>query len=265
MNELVQFQFESYSIRTITDEHGEPLFSLSDLCKALDISNPSRVKSDMLDPEEVQVVDFRTLRNTEGGEINTLHNFVTESGMYHVTFQSRKPEAKRFRKWVTSEVLPAIRKTGTYTAPNAPKATTPIIEASKVFKALNSVMRSIGLDKNAAALSANQGTVQTVGVNILQLTGATHLISETQQQWFTPTQLSKDMNISAADFNKVLEKGGYQVKTDNGWTPTEKGKPFSRVFDTSKRHSKGTPVTQLKWSTTILTEVVDREVTRNAA
>lgn len=83
----------------------EPLFCLMDVCKALNIANP-RVVAQRLEDDELRKLDLR------GRQGKT--TFVTESGLYSVVLRSDKPEAKKFRKWITSEVLPSIRKTGRY-------------------------------------------------------------------------------------------------------------------------------------------------------
>ena len=80
----------------------------------LDLQNPTTVKN-RLDPEDVQLIDLHTLNYGEGSVFgNTKTNFVTESGFYDVILQSSSSKVKPFRKWVTSEVLPSIRKTGKY-------------------------------------------------------------------------------------------------------------------------------------------------------
>lgn len=85
----------------------EPMFCLIDICKALEIKNATDVAK-RLDEDE------RTRLNL-GRQGET--NFITESGLYAVILRSDKPNAKKFRKWVTSEVLPSIRKTGSYSMP----------------------------------------------------------------------------------------------------------------------------------------------------
>lgn len=103
---LQAFQFESSSVRT-TIRDGDPWWVAPDVCGALGINN-SRQAVSRLDDDEKGVISSDTL----GG--NQELTIVNESGLYNLIFRSRKPEAKRFRKWVTSEVLPAIRKTGRY-------------------------------------------------------------------------------------------------------------------------------------------------------
>lgn len=101
------------SNQTIRSEviNQQPFFIAKDVCDALSISN-NRDALKKLDEDEKGVV----ITDTLGGKQKL--TAVNESGLYSLIFQSRKPEAKVFRKWVTSEVLPAIRKTGTYTAEN---------------------------------------------------------------------------------------------------------------------------------------------------
>lgn len=84
----------------------EPMFCLTDICKALEMSNPTMV-AQRLDDDERTKLDLGRQGET---------NFITESGLYAVILRSDKPNAKKFRKWVTSEVLPSIRKNGGYIA-----------------------------------------------------------------------------------------------------------------------------------------------------
>lgn len=91
------------SVRVVSKE-GEPFFCLADVCKMLELSNPS-VVSQRLDDDERTKLDLG-----RQGEAT----FINESGLYSVILRSEKPNAKQFRKWVTSEVLPSIRKHGGY-------------------------------------------------------------------------------------------------------------------------------------------------------
>ena len=110
MNELQIFNSEEFGdIRTVTIDN-EPMFCLSDVCKALGLTQPSKVKERL---NEKGVSSIPTL--TAGGEQKLL--YINESNLYKTIFQSRKESAERFTDWVTSEVLPAIRKTGSYQKP----------------------------------------------------------------------------------------------------------------------------------------------------
>ncbi len=103
----LEFMFEGNEVRVLRDEKGEPWFIAQDVCSVLTISN-SRDATSRLDDDEKGVGNVYTPGGTQ--ELVTIN----ESGLYCLTMTSRKPEAKRFKKWVTSEVLPAIRKTGSY-------------------------------------------------------------------------------------------------------------------------------------------------------
>lgn len=105
MNEIQLFTDGEFNMRTAVVD-GEPLFCLVDVCKVLDIQNPSKVAQRLDDDERTKLELGRQ------GETN----FITESGLYAVILRSDKPNAKGFRRWVTSEVLPSIRKTGNYSA-----------------------------------------------------------------------------------------------------------------------------------------------------
>lgn len=107
MNDLQIFKNSEFGeIRTVTVNE-EPMFCLIDICKALEIKNATDVAK-RLDEDELTRLNL----GSRAGETN----FITESGLYAVILRSDKPNAKKFRKWVTSEVLPSIRKNGGYIA-----------------------------------------------------------------------------------------------------------------------------------------------------
>jgi prophage antirepressor-like protein len=108
----VEFKFENHTVRTIS-KHDEIWFVAADVCAVLEINNPRQAIS-RLDNDEKGVIS----NDTNGGPQDL--NAINESGLYSLIFTSRKPESKKFRKWVTNEVLPAIRKTGRYEAAQQP-------------------------------------------------------------------------------------------------------------------------------------------------
>lgn len=107
MNEVQIFNFEGNDVREITDQKGNPWFIAKDVCSALGISKHRDALS-RLDEDERESVKVDTL----GGSQET--GIINESGLYSLILRSRKPEAKQFKKWVTSEVLPQIRKSGSF-------------------------------------------------------------------------------------------------------------------------------------------------------
>ena len=111
-NELQKFDFKGTSLRTLTDEAGEPWFVTKDVCDILGMSNPSMAVT-ALDKDEVAQIDPKDYLGSENRS-NQAVNIVSEPGLYKLIMRSRKPEAKEFQRWVTHEVLPQIRKTGGY-------------------------------------------------------------------------------------------------------------------------------------------------------
>lgn len=110
MNGIRINNFNNSEIRII-EKNSEIWWVLVDICKALELSNASIV-TDRLDEDEVTKLDL-------GGQTG-ITNLINESGLYSVILRSDKPQAKQFKRWVTHEVLPSIRKTGSYSTLQAP-------------------------------------------------------------------------------------------------------------------------------------------------
>ena len=111
MNEIAVFENEQFGeIRTVSVE-GEPWFVAADVCRALEINNPSMAIG-RLDEDEKSTLSLTEGTSPNGGNPNV--NVVNEPGLYSLVLGSRKPEAKQFKRWITHEVIPAIRKTGAY-------------------------------------------------------------------------------------------------------------------------------------------------------
>lgn len=107
-NEIQQFDFRGAALRTLTDEAGEPWFVAKDVCDVLELSNVGQALARLDDDEKSSI----TLNDGTPGNPNRA--IVSESGLYALVLASRKPEAHEFKRWVTHEVLPQIRKTGGY-------------------------------------------------------------------------------------------------------------------------------------------------------
>jgi len=107
MNDLQIFNNAQFGQVRIIDRSGEPWFVAKDVCEALDLTDTSKTVS-YLDDDEKGTTSNRTL----GGEQEML--IINEPGLYSLIFRSRKPEAKAFKRWITHEVIPSIRKTGSY-------------------------------------------------------------------------------------------------------------------------------------------------------
>ena len=141
MNDIQIFNYNSIEVRTIQKD-GEPWFVLKDVCQVLGMHN-SRMVADRLDADEKGVSQIDTL----GGKQEM--TIISESGLYNVILRSDKPEAKPFRKWVTSEVLPTIRRHGMYATPDTvekmladPDTTIKLLETIKQERAARQALEA---------------------------------------------------------------------------------------------------------------------------
>lgn len=145
MNELMIFEDALFGqVRTIMSASNEPLFCLSDVCRALEMK---RFRIERLDKD---VISNHPLQTAGGLQQVT---FINEDGLYDIVLDSRKPKAKKFRKWITSEVVPSIRKTGSYS-----------VEQPKQLSAAESLLQSVQLlvahERQLAILEHNQKNMQ---------------------------------------------------------------------------------------------------------
>ena len=107
-NEIRKFDFRGAALRTLTDESGEPWFVAKDVCDVLGYTNASKAISDHVDSEDKLNNESLSSLGQRGGWL------VNESGLYSLVLSSKLPTAKEFKRWVTHEVLPQIRRTGGY-------------------------------------------------------------------------------------------------------------------------------------------------------
>ena len=112
MNAMQAFNYEGNEVRTVMKD-GEPWWVLADVCQVLGIQN-NRNAARRLDDDEKNTVHL-----ADGIRGNPNMTIINESGLYKVILRSDKPGAKKFTRWVTQEVLPTLRKTGTYSMPGA--------------------------------------------------------------------------------------------------------------------------------------------------
>ena len=123
--QIVPFDFDGAQVRVVTIDD-EPWFVLADLCTVLEIANVGNVAA-RLDPLSIRQADVQNARGQMRATV-----VVSEAGMYEVVIRSDKPDAARFRRWITAEVLPQIRRTGSY---GTPALTGPELLARAVIEA----------------------------------------------------------------------------------------------------------------------------------
>jgi len=195
--ELTKFDYAGHQVRTVLID-GEPCFIANDLCGVLDLANP-RTTLALLDEDEKGVHSM----DTPGG--HQPMTYVTEAGMYSLVLRSRKPEAKTFKRWVTHEVLPTIRKTGRY---QAPQLTGPELMAAALIEAQQT------LDAQKARVA--ELTPKAQAFDALLSTAGDYSVNEAAKV------LARDHNI------QVGEKRLRDRLQEWGWIYRHSGKPRAK-------------------------------------
>ena len=261
MNNVIPFKFDAREVRTLVIDD-QPWFVAADIAQALEYGVPSAMAR-YLDDDEKGV----SIVHTPGGEQEML--VINESGLYSVILRSRKAEAKRFKKWVTAEVLPSIRKTGGYhVAANGEftqgairefqSSRAEILEGIvKVNASMMALGSAYGLQGNQLLLYTNKAVEKQTGVAPMALLGITGLVNQEQELHYTATELGKKHGMSANAMNKLLAQVGLQrrfeyAKGKHRWELTPEGRKHGVILDTAKRHSDGTPVQQIRWRESVL-------------
>ena len=242
-NELSIFSNEEFGSIRVVMQDGEPWFVARDVAKVLGYQNTV----DAVNTHCKKVNDFRDSKMLPTA---TPMKIIPESDVYRLIMRSNLPNAERFQDWVVEEVLPSIRKTGSYSMPQiAPgPLADKVIAAQVIFRAAN-------LKDNQLTLALDKVYRADTGKSALETAGI-QLKAPVQTNMLTPTEIGAMLapHMSAKAVNRVLEAQGLQYRLPNGkWEPTEMADEYGYVLlDTNKRHSDGTPVTQLKWSTKVL-------------
>lgn len=154
---LQLFEYSGHQVRTIMIED-DPWFVLNDVCQVLDISNVGNVAT-RVDEPDIQNADVRS-----SGQIRSM-KVVNESGLYDVVFMSRKPEARDFKRWVTRDVLPSIRKTGGYgeVTPTGEKLLAlAVVEAQQMLEAKDEKIAELQPKADYANMISNSEGLRTI-------------------------------------------------------------------------------------------------------
>jgi prophage antirepressor-like protein len=184
------FNFDNHTVRTQTDERGDPWFNANDVCKALGFGNSRDAIERHVDQEDVGKRDTPT-----AGGVQAMNN-INESGLYALIFGSTLPAAKAFKKWVTSEVLPTIRKTGKYEVVKAP--------AFEIPTTLSGALR----------LAAEQAeTIEKQDAILLKQAPkmAVYELLADRKQDVSTTIVAKQLGTSAPKLNDFLREHGVKM------------------------------------------------------
>lgn len=194
MNEMQIFNYKRNQVRTV-EINSEPWFVLKDVCAVLELGSAHKV-ADRLDEDERNQIP---LTDAIGRKQET--TIISESGLYNVILRSDKPEAKPFRKWVTAEVLPSIRKTGGYMIPqDYPSALRALADAE---------------EQKMKLLAENQRQSQAIA-DFEPIRQYVDEILESQSAMAT-SQVAADYDLSAKALNKILYEAGIQRNVNGQW------------------------------------------------
>ena len=226
------YQFNSVDVRVSKDEKGEPWFVAMDVSRILGYSD-TEAMTRRLDKDEIQnrqIVGFG----------NRGVNIINESGLYSAIICSSKPQAKVFKKWVTSEVLPSIRKTGGYIA-----STPEMSDAEIMARALQLANATIQRNNEKLRETENQLMMQAPAVDYCnEVLFASNL--------HTVNSIAVHLGISAIRLNQFLVKQGYIYKQGQIYCPSAsiRGKELCDYHVVPYFNSAGEPMTRehLKWT-----------------
>ena len=208
-NNVLDFQFEGHDVRAIAID-GEPWFVGKDVAEALGYSNTRKAIRDHLDDDEK--MEERIVTPSRGKQKMTLIN---ESGLYSLILSSKLDSAKKFKKWVTNEVLPSIRKNGGYIYGQENMSEDELLSRALILA--NSKILSLE-SKNEQLEEEKQ-----------DVTFLSELFVGSKDRWLT-TEIANYYGMSAVKFNKLLFMIGLQDKVDGVWEINEEYKKDGLKF-----------------------------------
>lgn len=199
MNEIITWNFEDNTVRTLTID-SEPYFVGKDVATILGYANPQKAIRDHVDEEDRTVNESFTVNGTAATLIN-------ESGIYALILGSKLPKAKKFKRWVTSEVLPSIRKHGLYATEellnNPDVMITVLTELKNERKKTAKLQTTIAVQNQQLAELKPKATYYDTVLNSPDLV--------------TITTIAKDYGWSAIKLNGFLHEHGIQFKQGDVW------------------------------------------------
>lgn len=253
MSAIIPFQFEAHAVRVQVDDAGLPWFNASDVCDALEMGNPSQAIKSHVDADDLQKLEvIDNLGRTQRA------NHVNESGLYALILGSTKDAAKRFKRWVTSEVLPAIRKTGAYSTPGTlASLPAPTHDRVSAILLIGEAVAKVAGVKTGIAMAATLTCIQeNTGLTTEVLRRALPAKSAAANEpicSLNATQLGKLLNRSAKATNQLLAAGGLQFRNDRDeWELTEAGEAWAEAMPYSRNGHSGY---QILWNPAVAEEL----------
>lgn len=211
MNQLQRFMYSNQEVRSAVID-GQPWFVAKDVCDVLEISN-NRDALNRLDEDEKDVVSTDTL----GGMQNV--SVVNEPGLYSLILGSRKPEAKQFKRWITHEVIPSIRKTGGYMIPQTMPETLRLLAAEiEKNQAIEAENERLAIQASTLELKVEQDKPKTIFADAVSTSNDSILVGQ------LATILKQNgVNIGQTRLFNFLREEGYLCKSgERRNLPTQK-------------------------------------------
>lgn len=247
MSEIQVFENGAFGNVRVVMQGDEPWFVAKDVAEALEYSDSTLMQ--LANLYRIVPDIWRGIKpiNTPGGIQEMI--CISEQGLYFFLGRSDKPKALPYQMWIAGEVVPSIRKTGSY----AVSSTSETVKPTQLerMRLLREMLEAAALSPDSVALGLNSMNRAITGEDLLALSGA-ELVSPVQEPALTPTELGMEFGLSGRQVNGLLELHGYQDKICGKWRPTAIGKPHAQLVSVNKAHSNGAPVLQLKWFATIL-------------
>ena len=242
--QLVPFDFEGSQVRVVTDAQGEPWFVAADVLSTISLD---RKALERLDDDEKGVNSIHTPGGTQ--EMTT----VNEPGLYALVLGSRKAEAKRFKRWVTHEVLPAIRKTGSYAVSAMAALPAPTQDRVTSLLLIGEAVAKVPGVKVGIAMAATLTCIhENTGLAIETLRRALPAANEPICS-LNATQLGKLVGLSAKTTNLRLANLGLQVRNERDeWELTEPGEAWAEAMPYSRNGHSGY---QILWNPSVAQEL----------
>lgn len=235
MSTIIPFQFETHALRVQVDDASQPWFNANDVCEALQLGNARQALESHVDADDVQKLDtIDSLGRTQRA------NHVNESGLYALILGSTKDAAKRFKRWVTSEVLPSIRKTGAYATPAVAALPAPTQDRVSSLLLIGDAVAKVPGVKAGIAMAATLTCIQeNTGLVIETLRRALPAANEPTCS-HNATQLGKLAGSSAKAANQRLALLGFQFRNERDeWELTEAGKAWAEAMPFSRNGHSG--------------------------
>lgn len=207
--DLQSFNFNHSPISVLTSENGEPLFIAKEVCDVLNHTNSRKAISDLCDPDDVTT---GYIPHPQSSTKQLVVNLINESALYQLIFGSRLESAKAFKKWVTSEVLPAIRKHGMY-------ATTPTLEQMIANPdTIIQLATALKEERQQKELLTEQNRLlrQTTINSAPKIKFYNEVLQS--ESAFTTTQLAKELGLSSGQkLNQILKEKGIEYRQSGQW------------------------------------------------